>query len=194
MPGASYRVWVACYGNYIQSGAPCAPSSPFFPLRVLGRKQESLWKKMCMLSRPHREAHSTFPSLTTSIHHPAPRASPLLSADTVLQVRTCLPTHSLDHGTCSVRRELSSFIGYFLTSVGLARPPGDLSSHLCTLGRAWVIWGGQEAVLPWFGDREGPYRVATAAHWYQFTQWTVRLLVQSMRALGLSQDLPPAYP
>lgn len=47
--------------------------------------------------RPYRQAHSNFPSPTMSIHHLASSASPLLSANTVLQVHTCLSIHSPDH-------------------------------------------------------------------------------------------------
>lgn len=46
----------------------------------------------------------------------------------------------------------------------LAHTPRDLSWLLCTLGRACVTWSGQRAIPPWFGDSEGPYRVAAAAH------------------------------
>lgn len=68
----------------------------------------------------------------------------------------------------------------------LEHPPGDLSLYLCALGRACVIWSGQVAIPPWFWDREGHYRVATAGSCISAPNG---LWGTSKSVLGLSSDL-----
>lgn len=72
-------------------------------------------------------------------------------------------------------KELFGFGGFYLTTMALAHPPRDLCQHLRTLGRACVIWGGQLAMV--WGQR-GTLWGSYSGTLYQFTQWTVRHLIQ----------------
>lgn len=87
--GARSRLCRVCYGNYKHSGVlHASESSPFYfpPYRVLGRKLESLWEKMPMLS--------IIPLRQYITQH---LASSLPSFDAVLQIYACLSIYSLNH-------------------------------------------------------------------------------------------------
>lgn len=119
---------------------------------------------MCVSSSVLTDKH-TPSSLLPLCHYTSWHQVPALSFHLTLCYKSILacPLTAWTTEKDLLRRELSDFVGFFLTAMVLVHPSRNLSRHLRALGRACTIWGGQVAIPPWFGDREGPYRVATAA-------------------------------